>query len=81
MTRGNVYLSPRTPRLASILSRRTVMNNADERIERLVLYHRPMGKSKKNTAGGRHEEKDLQHFGSVTVAKDAVIPPEPQQIY
>ena len=57
------------------------MHNAGERIERLVLYHRPREKSKKNTAGGRHEERDLQHLGSVTVAKDAVIPPEPRQIY
>ena len=39
------------------------------------------GKSKKNTAGGRQEERDLQHLVSGTMERDAVIPPEPQQIY
>ncbi len=39
------------------------------------------GKSKENTAGGRHEGRDLQHLVSGTVEKDAVIPPEPQLIY
>jgi hypothetical protein len=39
------------------------------------------GKSKKNTAGGRHEERDLQHLVSGPMGRDAVIPLEPQQIY
>ena len=35
-------------------------------------------KSKKNTAGGRQEERDLQHLVSGPLERDAVIPPESQ---